>query len=58
MLGVSIRNEINMRDKANGISFRRKGQVSTDVILNVLENVTQSNWGLKLCTYCFSSFIV
>ena len=43
MVGISIRNEVNMRDKAIGISFRRKDQLSTDVILNVWQNVTQSN---------------
>jgi hypothetical protein len=32
MVGVSVRNEVNMRDKAIGISFRRKDQLSTDVI--------------------------
>jgi hypothetical protein len=32
-----------MRDKAIGISFRRKDQLSTDVILNVWQKVTQSN---------------
>ena len=32
-----------MRDKVIGISFRRKEQFSTDVILNVWQNVTQSN---------------
>jgi len=42
MVGISIRNEVNMRDKAIGISFRRKEQQSTDVILNVWQ-VTQSN---------------
>jgi len=35
MVGVSIRNEVNMRDKAIGISFRSKDQLSTEVILNV-----------------------
>ena len=43
MVGISIRNENNMRDKAIGISFRRKDQLSTDVILNVWQKVTQSN---------------
>jgi hypothetical protein len=43
MVGVSVRNEVNMRDKAIGISFRRKDQLSTDVILNVWQKVTQSN---------------
>jgi hypothetical protein len=32
-----------MMDKAIGISFRRKDQLSTDVILNVWQKVTQSN---------------
>jgi len=32
-----------MRDKAIGISFRRKDQLSTDVILCVWQKVTQSN---------------
>jgi len=43
MVGISIRNEVNMRDKAIGISFRRKDNLSTDVILNVWQKVTQSN---------------
>jgi hypothetical protein len=32
-----------MRDKAIGISFRRKDQLSTDVILNVWQKVPHSN---------------
>jgi len=43
MLGVSIRNEVYMRDKAIGISFRRKDLLSSDVIKNVWQKVTQSN---------------
>ena len=43
MVGLSIRNEFNMRDETIGISFRRKDQLSTDVILNVWQKVTQSN---------------
>jgi len=43
MVGISIRFEVNMRNKAIGISFRRKDQLSTDVILNVWQKVTQSN---------------
>ena len=42
MVGISIRNEVNMRDKAIGISFRRKDQLSTEVIKNVLQ-VTKTN---------------
>ena len=40
MVGVSIRDEVNMRGKAIGISFRHKDQLSTDVFLNVWEKVT------------------
>jgi len=43
MVGISIRNEVNMRDKAIAISFGRKDQLSENVILNVWQNVTQSN---------------
>jgi len=43
MVGTLIRNEVNTRDKAIGISFRRKDQLSTEVILNVWLKVTQSN---------------
>jgi len=43
MVGIPICKEVNMRNKANGISFRRKDQLSTDVILNVWEKVTRSN---------------
>ena len=43
MFGILIRNEVNVKDKAIGISFRRKDQLSSEVILNVLEKVTQSN---------------
>jgi hypothetical protein len=41
--GVTIRNEVNVQDKAIGLSFRRKDQISADVILSVWEKVTQSN---------------
>ena len=43
MVGISIRNEVNMRDKVIGISFRRKDQLSTDTILNFWQKFTQSN---------------
>ena len=42
-VGISIRNEVNMKDEAFGINFRRKDQFSAEVILNVWEKVTQSN---------------
>jgi len=35
MVGVSIRNEVNVKDKAIGISFRRNDQLSAEVIMNV-----------------------
>jgi hypothetical protein len=43
MVGVAIRNEINQSDKPIGLSFRRRDQISGDVIWSVLEKVTQSN---------------
>ena len=43
MVGVLIRNEHNQHDKPVGISFRRKDQLSSDVIWSVLEKVSQSN---------------
>ena len=32
MVGVKISNEVNMQDKTIGISFRRRDQLSADVI--------------------------
>jgi len=43
MVGISIRSVVNVKDKAIGISFRRQHQLSAEVIVNVWENVTQSN---------------
>jgi hypothetical protein len=43
MVGITIQNEVNQNDKAIGISFRRKDQLSGDVIWNVFEKVAQSN---------------
>jgi hypothetical protein len=43
MVGVAIRNEVNQSDKPIGLSFRRRDQISGDVIWSVLEKVTQSN---------------
>jgi hypothetical protein len=43
MVGLSITNEENVQDKAIGLSFRRKDQLTTDVIWNVFQKVTQSN---------------
>jgi hypothetical protein len=43
MVGVAIRNEVNQIDKPIGLSFRRRDQMSGDVIWSVLEKVSQSN---------------
>ena len=42
-VGLTIRNEVNMQDKAIGISFRRKDQLSEQVIRSVFNKVAQSN---------------
>jgi hypothetical protein len=39
MAGIAIRNEVNQNDKALGISFRRRDQISGDVIWSVSEKV-------------------
>jgi hypothetical protein len=43
MIGITISNEVNVQDKAIGISFRRKDQITEDVIWAVFEKVAQSN---------------
>jgi hypothetical protein len=43
MVGVTIPNEVNVQDKAVGISFRRKDQVSEIVVWSVFEKVAQCN---------------
>jgi len=43
MVGITIQNEVNQNDKPIGISFRRKDQLSADVIYFVFEKVSQSN---------------
>jgi hypothetical protein len=43
MVGITIRNEANQNDKPIGISFRRKDQLSGEVIWSVFEKVSQSN---------------
>jgi hypothetical protein len=43
MVGLTIRNEVNVHDKAIRISFRRKDQLSEDVIWSVFEKIAQSN---------------
>jgi len=43
MVGVTISNEDNVQDKPIGISFRRKDQLSEEVIWCMFEKVAQSN---------------
>jgi hypothetical protein len=40
MVGVSIHNGDNRQDKPIGLSFRRKDEISQEVIWSVFENVT------------------
>jgi hypothetical protein len=40
---ITISNEENLQDKAIGISFRRKDQITLDVIWSVFGKVVQSN---------------
>jgi len=53
---LAIPNQVNQNDKPIGISFRRKDQLSGDVIWSVLERVSQSNSrfnALHTCNYAF-----
>ena len=43
MVGMNVRNQVNQSDKPIGFSFRRKDQLSGDVILSVFEKVCQTN---------------
>ena len=43
MVGVTIHNEVNLLDKAIGISFRGKDQLSEEVIWSVFSKVAESN---------------
>jgi len=43
MVGIAIENQVNQNDKPIGISFRRKDQLSGDVVWSVFERVSQSN---------------
>jgi hypothetical protein len=43
MFGITISNDVNVPDKAIGISFRRKDQIIPDVIWSVFGKVAQSN---------------
>ena len=43
IFGITISNEVNVADKAIGISFRRKDQITPDVIWSVFGKEAQSN---------------
>jgi len=43
MIGITISNEVEVKNRAIGISFRRKDQITGDVIWSVFEKVAQSN---------------
>ena len=43
MVGITIQNGGNQNDKPLGISFRRKDQLAADVILSLVQKVSQSN---------------
>jgi len=43
MVAITISNKVYVQDKAIGISFRRKDQLTGDVIWSVFEEVAQSN---------------
>ena len=42
MMGIAIHNEISQKDRSVGISFRRRDQLSGDVIWSVFEKVALS----------------
>ena len=43
MLGITIQNQVNQNDKPIGISFRRKDQLTGEVIWSVFEKMSQSS---------------
>ena len=43
MVGISIHNADNQQDRTIGLSFRRRDQISRDVLWSVFEEVSQSN---------------
>ena len=43
MVEVTIHNEFNLLDKAIGVSFRRKDQLSEEIIWSMFSNEAQSN---------------
>ena len=42
IVGITIPNQVNQKDKQIGISFRRKDQLPGEVIWSVFERVSQS----------------
>ena len=48
MVGITISNENNLIDRPIGISFRRKDQLSSEVIWSVFSNLAQSNAQYKV----------
>ena len=43
MVGMTIHNQVNQNDSPIGFSFRRREQVSADVLWSVFQKVSQSN---------------
>ena len=43
MVGITLQNRKNQVDRPIGISFRRKDQLTADVILSLVQKVSQSN---------------
>jgi len=43
MVGITISNDVAVKDRAIAISFRRRDQIKGDVIWSVFEKVAQSN---------------
>ena len=58
MVGLTIQNSENQNDKPIGDSFRRKDQLTADVILSLVQKVSQSNARFKaldkliMTTFC------
>jgi hypothetical protein len=48
MVGITVRNQIKVQDKAVGLSFRRKDQLPENMLWKVFERVSQSNEDLTL----------
>jgi len=44
MVGITIHNQVNQNDKPIGISFRRKDQLSGEMIWSVFEKVSKCNY--------------